>query len=157
MGAIKLHTSTLNYPFKKVLNGWGLRKEKPVPGITNSVCVHLIIIMKRTFALVLFIGSVLFIFSCGNKSQEKNNNYRNQNGKTKVTGETNYQKYCVACHGSDGNLSVAGAKNLPGSILTQPEREQIIRNGKGSMPAFSVDKMSDEEVKTVAEYTLTLK
>lgn len=112
--------------------------------------------MKKLFTIPLFIFAS-FIFSCGNKSQEKNNSSGNQNNNTVVTGESNYQKYCVACHGSDGNLGVAGAKNLPGSILTQQEREQIIRKGKGSMPSFSTDKMSDEEVKAVAEYTLSLK
>ena len=113
--------------------------------------------MKNPLVSILFIGSIVFIFSCGNKSQDKNISSGNQKENEKVTGQSNYQKHCTACHGSDGNLGVAGAKNLPGSILTQLEREQIIRNGKGSMPSFSTDKMSDDEVKALAEYTLTLK
>jgi len=39
MGAIKLHTSTWNYPFKKVLKGGALINKKPVQEVTHQVCV----------------------------------------------------------------------------------------------------------------------
>jgi len=39
MGAIKLHTSTWNYPFKKVLKGGLLINKNPVQEVTNQVCV----------------------------------------------------------------------------------------------------------------------
>lgn len=114
--------------------------------------------MMKNYFFVL--GLILFIFSCGNKIQEKNNpkgNTKSQQEDLKTTGETNYQKFCVSCHGSDGKLGVAGAKDLPTSIMSQQERELIIRNGKGSMPAFGTEKMTDLQVKDLAEYTFTLK
>lgn len=67
-----------------------------------------------------------------------------------------YNESCKPCHGADGNMGVAGAKKLPLSTLNQEEREGIIKNGKGTMPSFDAQ-LTDEEIKKVAEYTLTLK
>lgn len=87
---------------------------------------------------------------------EKNPEGYKQEEQPVYSGAELYNKKCTACHGSDGNLGVAGAKKLPQSVLSQEERESIIKNGKGTMSAFK-DQLSDEEIKKVAEYTLTLK
>lgn len=87
---------------------------------------------------------------------EKNSGENNQAEQKQFTGAELYQQKCIACHGSDGNLGISGAKKIPESILTLDERIQLISNGKNTMPAFK-GQLSDEEIKKVAEYTVTLK
>jgi mono/diheme cytochrome c family protein len=53
-------------------------------------------------------------------------------------------------------MGIAGAKKLPESTLALEEREAIITNGKGTMPAFK-NQLDAASIKAVAEYTLTLK
>lgn len=72
------------------------------------------------------------------------------------SGETVYQQKCVTCHGSDGKLGVAGAKDITTSLLTLDERIELISSGKGAMPAFNAT-LKEEEIKNVAEYTISLK
>lgn len=67
-----------------------------------------------------------------------------------------FRQYCVVCHGADGKLGLNGAKDLSVSALTLEERLNIITNGKKLMTPFN-EVLSPEEIKAVAEYTLTLK
>lgn len=98
-----------------------------------------------------------FIMGCGSKqARTGTDNTKGAETTTTPTGAEIYSSKCTACHGVDGNMGIAGAKKLPESVLTQEEREQVITNGKGTMPAFK-DKLDPAAVKAVAEYTLTLK
>ena len=67
-----------------------------------------------------------------------------------------FRQRCVTCHGSDGNLGLNGAKQLSESVLPLEERINIITHGKKLMTPFG-SLLSTEEIKAVAEYTLTLK
>lgn len=104
--------------------------------------------MKIKSVFALFFIALLFLFSCGSGSKE--------NKSIPLTSEGNYKKHCVACHGTDGNMGAAGAKKLPESGMSPQERENIISTGKGNMPSFK-NKLGSEEIKALAEYTLTLK
>ncbi len=110
---------------------------------------------KQIFILSTFI-LLMGILSCGEKAPEKKTESTTNPVSTNATGEDNYKKFCVACHGADGDMGMAGAKSLPKSALSQQEREDIISNGKGTMPGFN-QKLDPEAIKKVAEYTLTLK
>lgn len=87
---------------------------------------------------------------------EKNSEGYKQEEARVYSGQELYQQKCVSCHGSDGKLGVAGAKDITASMLTVDERVQLITNGKGTMPAFK-PQLSEEEIKKVAEYSVTLK
>jgi mono/diheme cytochrome c family protein len=114
--------------------------------------------MKRIY-LVLWVG---FIFSCGNSDKPPFETKKQTTTDTKETttstlsGAELYSQKCTACHGDDGNLGLGGAKKISESTLSQVEREELISNGKKTMPAFK-DQISQEEIKKIAEYTLTLK
>lgn len=107
--------------------------------------------MQKTQNITLLFLFIVLLFACG----VKENKQSTVKTSAQLTGKENFNNHCIACHGSDGNMGVAGAKKLPTSVLTQQEREDIISAGKGNMPAFK-DKLSIEEINKVAEYTLTL-
>lgn len=65
-----------------------------------------------------------------------------------------YQKYCKNCHGETG---VEGrAPKLWDLHESKAEVVDIIKNGKGRMPALGGD-MSNAEAEQIADYVLTLK
>lgn len=51
-------------------------------------------------------------------------------------GEAVYSAYCSGCHGADGKLQNAGAKDLSRSVKTVEEMRLQINKGKNSMPGF---------------------
>ncbi len=68
---------------------------------------------------------------------------------TSNDGKALYEATCVSCHGTDGKLGLAGAKDLSSSVLTVEEIKEIILNGKGMMPAASVNA---EQASAIADY-----
>ena len=66
-------------------------------------------------------------------------------------GQRIYLEHCQRCHGAHGNAQLNGAKNLQHSTLNMEERIHIISNGKGVMPAFSVN-LDEEEITLVSSY-----
>lgn len=67
-----------------------------------------------------------------------------------------FKQYCVACHGLYGDMGVNGAFNLQTSKLSLEEKVAVITNGRNAMTPFK-DVLSPEQIKAVAQYTLTLK
>lgn len=67
-----------------------------------------------------------------------------------------FRKNCVTCHGAKGTLGLNGAKDLTVSSLNLDERMTIITEGKKLMTPFGTI-LSPQEIKAVAEYTLSLK
>ena len=67
-----------------------------------------------------------------------------------------FRKNCVTCHGAEGNLGLNGAKDLTACTLNLDERMTIVTEGKKLMTPFGTI-LSRQEIKAVAEYTLTLK
>lgn len=62
-----------------------------------------------------------------------------------------YANNCVVCHGADGALGQAGAKNLQGSMLDKNEMAALVLKGKNGMPGFK-SALNDEEVFAVVAY-----
>lgn len=62
-----------------------------------------------------------------------------------------YKKRCVSCHGMDGKLGFAGAKDLGKSILPLTMIEIQVTQGKGAMNGF-IKILTEEEIKNVSEY-----
>jgi cytochrome c5/uncharacterized membrane protein SirB2 len=64
-------------------------------------------------------------------------------------GKALYEANCNVCHGADGKLGMAGAKDLSASALDLAAMKEIILHGKGAMPAST---LNDEQAQAVAEY-----
>jgi cytochrome c553 len=71
-------------------------------------------------------------------------------------GEQIYAAACISCHGTDGKLGLAGAKDLTLSTLSHAEKTSIISSGKGSMTPFK-DQLSEQEIEAVATYVDAMK
>lgn len=67
-------------------------------------------------------------------------------------GKTLYEAKCALCHGGDGKLGAAGAKDLTGLTSSVEEIKAVIINGKNSMPAADV---TPEQAAAIAEYVVT--
>ncbi|BDS13812.1 c-type cytochrome [Aureispira anguillae] len=73
-----------------------------------------------------------------------------------VSGVEIYKTRCLVCHGTDGKMGMNGAKDLSSSPLNVAQRIEVVTNGKNIMPKFK-GIMSEEEIKAVVEFTMTLK
>ena len=67
-----------------------------------------------------------------------------------------YKKNCVACHGLDGKMGFAGAKDLTQTKTSIAEIEQQVSKGKGAMSAFE-KLLTKEEIKAVSQYAYELR
>lgn len=57
---------------------------------------------------------------------------------------------CASCHGQDFSGGMGPA--LAGTSLAEDEFTSIVRDGKGSMPAFSADQVADEELTALYQF-----
>lgn len=71
-------------------------------------------------------------------------------------GKKTFETYCILCHGADGKLGLNGSKDLSISTLSIEEKITQITNGKNTMTPFK-DILTADEIKAVAEYTVSLK
>ena len=97
------------------------------------------------------IALMAVVWSCGSAAEGERDET-----KTAVSGQAIYNTHCAICHGADGRKGLAGAKMLPDSRLSVEERVLLITHGKGTMMPYK-GILSKEEIRQVAEYTLTLK
>jgi mono/diheme cytochrome c family protein len=102
---------------------------------------------------LIFIFAFVFI-SCADDSTGHNSAAGAAN--VAPDGPALFRKHCVVCHGADGTLGLNGAKDLTQSVLPMEERINIITNGKKLMTPFGTI-LTQDEIKAVSEYTLTLK
>lgn len=72
-----------------------------------------------------------------------------------LSGKQLFEKHCITCHGSAGDLGLAGAKNLKVCSKSIEEIQAQIWNGKNSMPPFKTV-LPYEDTRLIAEYVLTL-
>ena len=100
--------------------------------------------MKKT--LVLIALTSLFSLACGESAPDQANVNE---------GKEIYEKYCVACHGKNGELALNGAKKFPESTLGVEERVLVISNGRNMMTPFK-EILTKEEIDAVAAYTMIL-
>jgi cytochrome c553 len=82
---------------------------------------------------------------------DQNANAILKNGENIYKGAT-----CTTCHGADGKLGAAGAKDLTASTLTHAEKVELITNGKGSMAPFK-GQLTEQEIEAVATYVDSMK
>ncbi len=65
------------------------------------------------------------------------------------SGKALYEANCKLCHGDDGKLGAAGAKDLTATIMDLTGIKEIIIHGKGAMPPAQV---TEEQAASIAEY-----
>lgn len=72
-----------------------------------------------------------------------------------------FENTCAACHAGGGNvIGFARGKNLKSKALakygydTKESIVQLMRDGKGIMPSYAKDKLSDDELEDIAEFVL---
>ncbi|MET4105591.1 cytochrome c [Hymenobacter sp. UYP22] len=75
-----------------------------------------------------------------------------------AAGKVLYTQNCAVCHGADGRLGLNGARDLTKSNLNDAGRVYQVTHGSISkkMPAFQ-GKLTDEQIRQVVEYSLTLR
>lgn len=64
-------------------------------------------------------------------------------------GKALYEMKCLMCHGADGKLGLAGAKDISATTLDAATIKQIILNGKNTMQPVAA---TDEEAASIADY-----
>lgn len=71
-------------------------------------------------------------------------------------GASIYKRRCVSCHGADGKLGFAGAKDLTKSVLPLTMIETQVTQGKGAMNGFEKI-LTPEEIKSVSAYVFAFR
>lgn len=66
-----------------------------------------------------------------------------------MDGKSLYEAKCTMCHGNDGKLGLSGAMDLTLTQLDENSIHDVIINGRGAMPASTVD---TEQAHAIAEY-----
>lgn len=119
----------------------------------NSIGRSLVLIlsmMKRILSVSALLISLTAV-SCG--GHEESNPIKEN---VPVDGKTVYLNNCVICHGEDGKLGAAGAKDLSVSTLNDADVLIKIKQGGNGMTAFQ-GMISDEEIKAVSDYVKHLR
>jgi len=112
--------------------------------------------MKKVLVFLFISATILACGGGGDDSTSSSSTTNNSRAVAKVDGEKVYKQYCVTCHGLYGDMGASGAYNLTESELSVEERIAVITNGRKTMTSFKA-LLSEEKIKAVAEYTLTLK
>lgn len=118
-----------------------------------------------TAVVFVFIGAAIFtVKTQANFSAENSETFINNSFAQKGTpAKTLYVNNCARCHGSDGRGDTQlgklyGAPDLTAKNVKRTSRKRtanIIKNGDGSMPAFS-KKLSTAEINSLVGYIKTL-
>lgn len=113
--------------------------------------------MKKIYILSI-LALLGLLISCGgeDKKSSKPSASKSKPKAKKVDGAKIYKINCVICHGADGKLGINGAKPLPESKLTNAEKIEMVKKGKGAMTPFE-SILTEEQIEAVVEYTNTLK
>jgi cytochrome c6 len=106
--------------------------------------------VKLNILYCLLFISLILSTACENQASDKEDKV--------VTGESLYLQHCVICHGKDGQLGAAQAKNLAVSNLSKEESLAFIKKGSPQMgmPAYE-NRMNAEELNALNDYVIGLR
>ncbi len=105
-----------------------------------------------------FIYTVIFLFSiisCSSKGTT--GKIDDKQIQKKTTAQDLYIEHCSVCHGADGKLGAAGAKDLTQSTLSSTEVKNRIEKGKNGMPPMKELLGSKENISAMTEYVLRMR
>jgi mono/diheme cytochrome c family protein len=98
---------------------------------------------------------LLSVFSCGSNTTTEKSNAKV--GLNQSTVQDLYIEHCSVCHGSDGKLGAAGAKDLTQSTLSATEVQNRIEKGKNGMPPMKELLGSKKNITSMTEYVLQMR
>lgn len=108
--------------------------------------------MMRTFCLpcgrllLLLLALLLATAACGGDSDAGDSAAAEDNQGSDAR-DLFAAKGCAECHGPDGTGTDTAPASLAGTRMIIQQFETRVRNGRGrSMPAHTVDQISDEEI-----------
>ena len=107
--------------------------------------------------LLIALFALLFVsISCSETTDKKDNDLLNE--ATKPNGLKIYNRYCVVCHGDEGNAKIGGALDLSISSISHENKVNIVTNGSENkhMRAFN-DDLTKAEIEAVVNHVETLK
>lgn len=110
--------------------------------------------MKKLSVLLAF-AAIGLIISCGGEEKKPSKPAAQKPVAKKIDGKKIYKMNCVICHGADGKLGINGAKDITVSELSDAEKVNLIKKGKGVMTAFE-SILTEEQIEAVVEYTNSL-
>lgn len=106
---------------------------------------------NHNFVRLLIIGIVLLFHTyCSPSSTPPKKN------SSPPLGEAVYARYCVTCHGANGNAHVGGAALLGKSTLSAEETALTIAGGRGLMPPYK-NLLSAADLQAVTQYVMQLR
>lgn len=100
--------------------------------------------------LILMFAITGFVFACGGGKGGGE-----VSAEALADGKDTFGKFCVACHGSTGNMALNGAKKFGESTLNLSERVAVITNGRNMMTPYK-GILTEDQIKNVAAYTIEL-
>ena len=109
--------------------------------------------------LLILVPLFLILIACADANDKKSTKPVKTEKKAEVKkpdGKKIFKINCVLCHGSDGKLGINGSKDLTKSTIGLDDAITQITKGKGLMAAYEPI-LSKEEIKAVAEYTISLR
>ena len=112
--------------------------------------------MMKTIAGILVLGIAFAFVACTEQPPQSSVSAASDNTADHASAERAFSRLCAICHGKDGKMQYAGAKDLSQSTMSMDERVAIIKYGKGQMTPFG-DRLSDDEIRALASYVETLR
>lgn len=109
----------------------------------------------RTVAVLLTLITLPTLVACGGSAPEPS-------AEASGPGQALYERDCAMCHGMDGEAARIGRGAVD---LNDPDWQkrtsveqivEVVAEGRGQMPAWK-NRLSEEEIRAVADYVRTLK
>ena len=110
----------------------------------------------KKFLMVSGLSMVLVLGACGNGGEDGSDETVTETEEDSSASSSDANAEDIArdsyasCHGSDFSGGMGPA--LAGLSLSEDEFSEIVRNGQGSMPAFSEEQINDEELSALHTY-----
>ncbi len=101
------------------------------------------VLKKHYILFIILVG----LFSCTERKAQENNSNTISDSYSKQL----YTLNCASCHGKDGRLGVAGAKDLSQTSLSDNEKKNIILEGQNGMPSFE-NRLEIEDIDSIIQY-----
>lgn len=108
--------------------------------------------LRLPIAILALTSGTLWLASCSGDREQSAEGSAATPADPLVRGKKIYNRYCIACHGSDGSMGANGAFNLKTTGLSLEEKIHIITNGRNTMTPFA-KVLSADEIAAVAAYT----
>ena len=113
----------------------------------------------KNLSFLILISACLLGCSAGDKPVEKHRELsisQNKRIAKTIDGKEIYQANCLVCHGENGDMMAAGAKDITISTLSLEETINQITNGVGMMMPYK-GILDEASIEAVAKYSMELR